>query len=73
MSKEKKKIGYLKFVITYNMVLLIPLLIVGISIVAILYRQQYEDMLKEAAAVQERQTDYLEQQLTVMPLQQAVQ
>ncbi len=66
MSKEKKKIGYLKFVITYNMVLLIPLLIVGISIVAILYRQQYEDMLKEAAAVQERQTDYLEQQLTVM-------
>lgn len=66
MSKETKKIGYLRFVITYNIVLLIPLLIVGISIVLILYRQQYAEMMEEAAAAQERQADYLEQQLTVM-------
>ena len=49
MEKRDKNISYLRFVITYNIVLLIPLLIVSFSVFYMVHRQHYRKIMDETA------------------------
>lgn len=66
MEKRDKNISYLRFVITYNIVLLIPLLIVSFSVFYMVHRQHYRKIMDETAVSAERQADYFKQQIAVI-------
>lgn len=65
-GKRDKNISYLRFVITYNIVLLIPLLIVSFSVFYMVHRQHYRKIMDETAVSAERQADYFKQQIAVI-------
>ena len=67
MEKRDKNISYLRFVITYNIVLLIPLLIVSFSVFYMVHRQHYRKIMDETAVSAERQADYFSRSLLSAP------
>ena len=62
MEKRDKNISYLRFVITYNIVLLIPLLIVSFSVFYMVHRQHYRKIMDETAAVSYTHLDVYKRQ-----------
>lgn len=62
----KKKAQYLRFVITYNLILLIPFLIINICTFNLFKKHQYEKVTDEAKMTFERQDDFLKQQMSVI-------
>lgn len=62
----KKKAQYLRFVITYNLILLIPFLIINICTFNLFKKYQYEKVTDEAKMTFERQDDFLKQQMSVI-------
>lgn len=62
----KRKAQYLKFVLTYNVILLIPLLIINVCVLDLFYTHQYEKVDNEVNMTFERQDDFLKQQTTVI-------
>ena len=55
MEKRNKNVSYLRFVITYNIVLLIPLLLVSFSVFYMVHTQHYKKIMDETALSAERQ------------------
>lgn len=66
MEKRDKNVSYLRFVITYNIVLLIPLLLVSFSVFYMVHRQHYKKIMDETVVSAERQADYFKQQMAVI-------
>ena len=66
MEKRNKNVSYLRFVITYNIVLLIPLLLVSFSVFYMVHTQHYKKIMDETALSAERQADYFKQQIAVI-------
>lgn len=62
----KRKTQYLKFVITYNLILLIPFLIINVCVLKLFKQHQYEKVTDEAQMTFERQDDFLKQQMSVI-------
>lgn len=62
----KKKAQYLRFVITYNLILLIPFLIINICAFHLFKKHQYEKVTDEAKMTFERQDEFLKQQIAVI-------
>ena len=62
----KRKAQYLKFVITYNLILLIPFLIINICALDLFKKHQYEKVIDEVQMTFERQDDFLKQQMSVI-------
>lgn len=63
---KMKKERYIWFVIAYNIVLLIPLLVISLSVMSLFIRQQSQKILDEAQLSLERQESFLKQQISVM-------
>lgn len=62
----KRKTQYLKFVMTYNIILLIPFLIISVCVLDLFKKHQYEKVENEVKMIFERQDDFLKQQTTVI-------
>lgn len=62
----KRKTQYLKFVMTYNIILLIPFLIISVCVLDLFKKHQYEKVENEVKMTFERQDDFLKQQTTVI-------
>lgn len=63
---ESRKIRYIRFVIAYNVVLLIPLLVISLSVLYLFYEQQRHKLNDEMKIVLERQNDFWSQQVSVI-------
>lgn len=59
----KNKTQYLKFVLTYNLILLIPLLIINISVLGMLKKYQYNKVSDEVRMTFDRQDDFLKNEI----------
>lgn len=59
----KSKTQYLKFVLTYNLILLIPLLIINLSVLDMLKKYQYNKVSDEVQMTFERQDDFLKSEI----------
>lgn len=59
----KSKTQYLKFVLTYNLILLIPLLIINLSVLDILKKYQYNKVSDEVQMTFERQDLFLKNEM----------
>lgn len=62
-NKVKNKTQYLKFVLTYNLILLIPLLIINISVLGMLKKYQYNKVSDEVRMTFDRQDDFLKNEI----------
>ena len=63
---KNKREQYIKFVIAYNIVLLIPLLVISVSILRLIYKQQIHKMRDEMSLTLERQESFFKQQLSTI-------
>ena len=63
---ESRKIRYIRLVIAYNVVLLIPLLVISLSVLYLFYEQQRHKLNDEMKIVLERQNDFWSQQVSVI-------
>ena len=59
----KNKTQYLKFVLTYNLILLIPLLIINLSVLGMLKKYQYNKVSDEVRMTFDRQDDFLKNEI----------
>lgn len=59
----KSKTQYLKFVLTYNLILLIPLLIINLSVLDMLKKYQYNKVSDEVQMTFERQDIFLKNEI----------
>ena len=59
----KNKTQYLKFVLTYNLILLIPLLIINLSVLGMLKKYQYNKVSDEVWMTFDRQDDFLKNEI----------
>ena len=67
MKKENKtQTNYLSFIIHYHIVLLIPMLIVGISVFYLSWRQNYDKIMREVEMTSEGQVSYWTQQMSTV-------
>ena len=67
MKKENKtQTNYLSFIIHYHIVLLIPMLIVGISVFYLSWRQNYDKIMGEVEMTSEGQVSYWAQQMSTV-------
>lgn len=62
-NKVKNKTQYLKFVLTYNLILLIPLLIINLSVLGMLKKYQYNKVSDEVRMTFDRQDDFLKNEI----------
>lgn len=62
-NKVKNKTQYLKFVLTYNLILLIPLLIINLSVLGMLKKYQYNKVNDEVRMTFDRQDDFLKNEI----------
>ena len=53
--RKNRKIKYIRFVITYNIVMIIPLVLINFSVLSLFYRQQQQKIKDEMSIVMERQ------------------
>ncbi len=63
---KNKREQYIRFVIAYNIVLLIPLLVISISILRLFHRQQIHKARDEMRLTLERQESFFKQQLSAI-------
>ena len=63
---ESRKIRYIRFAVTYNIVLLIPLLVISLSVLSLFFEQQHQKLDDEMQIVLERQNDFWSQQMSVI-------
>ena len=63
---KNKREQYIKFVIAYNIVLLIPLLVISVSILRLIYKQQIHKIRDEMSLTLERQESFFKQQLSTI-------
>lgn len=56
--RKNRKIKYIRFVITYNIVMIIPLVLINFSVLSLFYRQQQQKIKDEMSIVMERQGDF---------------
>ncbi len=63
---KSKREQYIRFVIAYNIVLLIPLLVISINVLQLFEKQQFHKIRDEAQLTLERQGSFWKQQLSVM-------
>lgn len=66
MNKEKKPINYLQFVAAYQLILMIPMLIVSISVFGLIKKQHEEKNAAEERITSQRQADYWNQQMSLI-------
>ena len=52
--------------ITYNIVMIIPLVLINFSVLSLFYRQQQQKIKDEMSIVMERQGDFWRQQMSVV-------
>ena len=64
--RKNRKIKYIRFVITYNIVMIIPLVLINFSVLSLFYRQQQQKIKDEMSIVMERQGDFWRQQMSVV-------
>ncbi len=63
---KNKREQYIRFVIAYNIVLLIPLLVISISILRLFHKQQTHKVRDEMHLTLERQESFFKQQLSAI-------
>lgn len=66
LSMKSKREQYIRFVIAYNIVLLIPLVVISFSVLNLFKKQQYHKITDEAAMSLERQESFWKQQVSVI-------
>ena len=66
MMEENRKVRYIRFVIAYNIVMLIPMLVISVSVLYLFHKQQRHKLDDEMRIVQERQEDFWNQQMSVI-------
>lgn len=64
--KERKHINYMQFIITYHIILLIPMVIISLSVFGLVKRQYHDKLVNEINITMEKQTDYWKQQFFVI-------
>lgn len=62
----KRKSQYFKFVIVYNLILLILFLVVSLSVLNLFKQHQYEKVKDEAQMTFEREDDFFKHQITAI-------
>ena len=65
---NEKKTNYLSFVINYNIILLIPMLIVVLSTYFVVKEHNLQRVMTEAKLKTESQSKYWEQEMSVLSL-----
>lgn len=61
-----RKIQYFRFVIAYNVVMLIPLALISFCVLYLFHKQQQQKINDEMVIVMERQEDFWKQQMSVL-------
>lgn len=64
--RKNRKIKYIRFVITYNIVMMIPLVLISFSVLFLFHKQQQQKIKDEMSIVMERQEDFWRQQMSVV-------
>lgn len=64
--RKNRKVQYFRFVIAYNIVMMIPLLLISFSVLFLFHRQQQQKIRDEMSIVMERQEDFWKQQISVV-------
>lgn len=57
--RKNRKIKYIRFVITYNIVMIIPLVLINFSVLSLFYRQQQQKIKDEMSIVMEQARGFL--------------
>ncbi|PXX51477.1 AraC-like DNA-binding protein [Hungatella effluvii] len=66
MVKQQKNISFMQFIITYNIILLIPMMVISLSVFGLVRKQHYEKLVNEIYITMEKQVDYWKQQVSVI-------
>lgn len=61
-----KKIQYFRFVIAYNIAMMVPIVVISLSVLFLFHRQQEHKIADEMSIVMERQEDFWNQQMSVV-------
>lgn len=64
--RKNRKIKYIRFVITYNIVMMIPLVLISFSVLFLFHKQQQQKIKDEMSIVMELQEDFWRQQMSVV-------
>lgn len=63
---KDRKVQYFRFVIAYNIVMIIPLVLISLSVLHLFHKQQQQKIYDEMALVMERQQDFWKEQMSVI-------
>lgn len=64
--EKSRKIKYFCFVIAYNIVMLIPLILISFSVLFLFHKQQQQKIEDEMSIIGKRQEDFWKQQMSVV-------
>lgn len=63
---RSKRIQYFRFVLAYNIVMMVPIVVISLSVLFLLHKQQQQKITDEMSIVMERQVDFWGQQMSVV-------
>ena len=66
MKKNQRKTDYLRFVLVYQLILLISMLLIGFSVFCLVRKQNSEKQMHEMELISEKQMNYWNQQMNVI-------
>lgn len=66
MKKNQRKTDYLRFMMVYQLILLISMLLISVSVFYLVRRQQSEKQIHEMQLISEKQADYWNKQMIVI-------